>query len=93
MTMLFLLAFFGFVPSDPRTVVASAQRADHQPVPNPVSPPRPPLVLPPNCRDVTAEKVGTVIGIVGATAAKAGARASASARDVIMSGVMEQATS
>jgi Tfp pilus assembly ATPase PilU len=28
-----------------------------------------PLVLPPNFRDVTAEKVGTVIGIVGATAA------------------------
>jgi hypothetical protein len=37
--------------------------------PNPV-PPRQPLVLPPNCRDVTAEKIGTVIGIVGATAAK-----------------------
>jgi hypothetical protein len=30
-----------------------------------------PLQLPPNCRDVTAEKIGTVIGIVGATAAKA----------------------
>jgi len=28
--------------------------------------PRPPLVLPPNCRDVTAEKAGTMIGIVGA---------------------------
>ena len=28
-----------------------------------------PLVLPPNCRDVTAEKIGTVIGIVGAMAA------------------------
>jgi hypothetical protein len=27
------------------------------------------LVLPPNCRDVTAEKVGTVVAIVGATAA------------------------
>jgi hypothetical protein len=35
-------------------------------------PPREPLWLPPNCRDVTAEKVGTVIGIVGATAAKPG---------------------
>jgi hypothetical protein len=33
--------------------------------------PREPLRLPPYCRDVTAEKVGTVIGIVGATAAKA----------------------
>jgi hypothetical protein len=31
------------------------------------TPPRPPLV--PNFRDVTAEKIGTVIGIVGATAA------------------------
>jgi hypothetical protein len=29
------------------------------------------LQLPPNCRDVTAEKIGTVIGVVGATAAKA----------------------
>jgi hypothetical protein len=29
-------------------------------------PHRPPLVLPPNCRDVTAEKIGTVIGIIGA---------------------------
>jgi hypothetical protein len=28
-------------------------------------------VLPPNFVDVTAEKVGTVIGIVGAAAAKA----------------------
>jgi hypothetical protein len=37
---------------------------------NPV-PPRQPLVLPPNFRDVTAEKIGTVIGIIGATAAKA----------------------
>jgi hypothetical protein len=36
--------------------------------PNPV-PPRQPLVLPPNFREVTAEKVGTVMGIVGATAA------------------------
>jgi hypothetical protein len=35
------------------------------------TPPRAPLVFPPNCRDVTAEKIGTVIGIVGATAAKA----------------------
>jgi hypothetical protein len=33
------------------------------------TPPREPLRLPPNCRDVTAEKAGTVIGIVGATAA------------------------
>jgi hypothetical protein len=29
------------------------------------------LLLPPNCREVTAEQTGTVIGIVGATAAKA----------------------
>ena len=36
-----------------------------------VTPPREPLRLPPNFRDVTAEKIGTVIGIVGATAAKA----------------------
>jgi len=36
--------------------------------PNP-APPQPPLQLPPNFRDVTAEKIGTVIGIVGATAA------------------------
>jgi hypothetical protein len=28
-------------------------------------------VLPSNFRDVTAEKIGTVIGIVGATGAKA----------------------
>jgi hypothetical protein len=33
------------------------------------TPPHKPLVLPPNCRDVTAEKIGTVIGIVGATGA------------------------
>jgi hypothetical protein len=33
--------------------------------PEPTTPPRPPLVLPPNGRDVTAEKVGTVIGIIG----------------------------
>jgi hypothetical protein len=36
--------------------------------PNPV-PPRQPVVLPPNFRDVTAEKVGTVVAIVGTTAA------------------------
>ena len=35
------------------------------------SPPREPLRLPPNSAQVTAEKIGTVIGIVGATAAKA----------------------
>jgi hypothetical protein len=35
--------------------------------PEPTTPPREP---PPNCRDVTAEKIGTVIGIVGATATK-----------------------
>jgi hypothetical protein len=35
------------------------------------TPPREPLVLPPNFRDRTAEKIGTVIGIIGATAAKA----------------------
>jgi hypothetical protein len=33
--------------------------------------PREPLVLPANFVDRTAEKVGTVIGIIGATAAKA----------------------
>jgi hypothetical protein len=33
--------------------------------PKPV-PPRQPLPLPPNFRDVTAEKVGTVMAIVGA---------------------------
>jgi hypothetical protein len=32
----------------------------------PTTPPRKPLVLPPNGRDVTAEKVGTVMAIVGA---------------------------
>jgi hypothetical protein len=37
--------------------------------PAPTPPREPPLVLAPNCRDVTAEKIGTVIGIVGATAA------------------------
>jgi hypothetical protein len=36
------------------------------------TPPRPPLVLPPNCRDA-AEKVGTIFGIVGATASRLGA--------------------
>jgi hypothetical protein len=35
------------------------------------NPPPPRLRLPANCRDVTAEKIGTVIGIIGATAAKA----------------------
>jgi hypothetical protein len=34
--------------------------------PEPTTPPRPPLVLPPNGRDVTAERVGTVVAIVGA---------------------------
>jgi Tfp pilus assembly ATPase PilU len=38
------------------------------------TPPRQPLVLPPNFRDVTAEKVGTVMGIVGATAAGKGTK-------------------
>jgi hypothetical protein len=38
----------------------------------PTTPPRKPLYdFGPNSRDVTAEHVGTVIGIVGATAAKA----------------------
>jgi hypothetical protein len=32
------------------------------------TPPR--LRLPANCRDVTAERIGTVIGIIGATACK-----------------------
>jgi hypothetical protein len=35
------------------------------------TPPRPRLVFPPNFRDVTAETIGTVIGIVGVTGAKA----------------------
>jgi hypothetical protein len=35
------------------------------------TPPRQPLRLPANFRDMTAEKIGTVIGIVGATAATA----------------------
>src|SRR5260370_27522187 len=35
------------------------------------TPPRQPLQLPPNFRDVTAEKIGTVTGIVGAAGAKA----------------------
>jgi hypothetical protein len=45
--------------------------------PEPMTPPSRPatssrgLRLPPNCRETTAEKIGTVIGIVGATAAKA----------------------
>ena len=34
------------------------------------TPPRQPPVLPANFVDRTAEKVGTVIGIIGATAAK-----------------------
>jgi Tfp pilus assembly ATPase PilU len=38
-----------------------------------VTPPREPLRLPPNFRDVTAEKIGTVIGIVGAAGAGKGA--------------------
>jgi hypothetical protein len=42
--------------------------------PNPVTPPRKPLVLPPNFRDVTTEKVGTGIGIVGAAAAGKGTK-------------------
>jgi hypothetical protein len=37
--------------------------------PDQVSPPRPPLQLPPNFRDATAERGGTVVVIVGATAA------------------------
>jgi hypothetical protein len=41
-------------------------------VPRPApTPPRQPLQLPPNFRDVTAEKIGTVTGIVGAAGAKA----------------------
>jgi hypothetical protein len=40
--------------------------------PEPATPPKPPLVLPPNFIDWTAEKIGTVIGIVGATAAQKG---------------------
>jgi Tfp pilus assembly ATPase PilU len=36
--------------------------------------PRQPLVLPANFRDVTAERVGTIIGIIGATAAGKGTK-------------------
>jgi hypothetical protein len=39
--------------------------------------PRRPLVLPPNFRDVTAERIGTVIGIVGVTGAGKGDEGSA----------------
>src|SRR5580704_12382990 len=39
------------------------------------TPPKQPLVLPPNGRDVTAEKIGTIVGIVGATAAGKGTKA------------------
>jgi hypothetical protein len=35
------------------------------------TPPRAPLRFPENWRDVTAEQAGTVIGIIGATAAEA----------------------
>jgi Tfp pilus assembly ATPase PilU len=35
---------------------------------------RQPLRLPPNFRDVTADKVGTVIGIIGATGAGRGTK-------------------
>jgi hypothetical protein len=38
------------------------------------SKPRPPLVFPPNFRDVTAEKIGTTIGIIGATGAQKGTK-------------------
>jgi Tfp pilus assembly ATPase PilU len=41
------------------------------------TPPRQPLVLPPNFRDVTAERIGTVIGIVGVTGAGKGDEGSA----------------
>jgi hypothetical protein len=45
-----------------------------KPAPTPL---REPLRLPPNCRDVTAKKIGTVIGIIGATAAVQGSQAAA----------------
>jgi hypothetical protein len=38
------------------------------------TPPRQPLVLPSNFRDVTAEHLGTVMAIVGATAAGKGTK-------------------
>ena len=38
----------------------------------PASPPRSPLQLPPNCVDRTAERVGTMVVIIGATAAGKG---------------------
>jgi hypothetical protein len=38
------------------------------------TPPRQPLVLPSNFRDVTAERVGTMVAIVGATATGKGTK-------------------
>jgi len=54
-------------------VAGFAATARCQPVPQCPDdrPPREPLRLPPNCRDVMAEKMGTAMEIVGATAAKA----------------------
>jgi hypothetical protein len=53
------------------TIMSMRQFYRHDRQPNPV-PSRPPLVLPPNFRDVTAERVGTVVAIVGAMAAPKG---------------------
>jgi hypothetical protein len=57
--------FHSSLPFSSATPCYNAQMTDK---PTPTSP-RQPLRLPPNCRDVTAEKIGTVIGIIGATAA------------------------
>jgi hypothetical protein len=47
--------------------------------------PKPPLQLPPNCVDRTAERVGTVMAIVGATAAGKGSRGN---RRSLLTGVL-----
>jgi hypothetical protein len=67
----------GIHPASPRRLewVDGRSLAELLVEPNhPSAPIAPPLVLPPNWRDVTAEKVGTVIGIVGATAAGKGTK-------------------
>jgi hypothetical protein len=67
----------GGAPSDERTVALECRPALQPPgaacatMPRWVTNPLPTSPRAPYCRDVTAEKVGTVIGIVGATAAKA----------------------
>jgi hypothetical protein len=64
-------------PDRPSGLVGPGSMTDK---PEPVTLPSQPtissrgLVLPANCRDMTAERVGTVIGIVGATAAEKGTK-------------------